>query len=67
MVIYNAVIYTMESEKPIENGCPLEHRSLSELRILLFLERCKRMRDFLYGMAKLVTIQQVLYIRTQRH
>ena len=21
MVIYNAVIYTMESEKPIENGC----------------------------------------------
>ena len=27
--------------KPIENGCPLEHCSLSELRILLFLERCK--------------------------
>ena len=27
--------------KPIENGCPLEHCSLSELRILPFLERCK--------------------------
>lgn len=29
------------ARKPVKKGCPPEHCALSELRILLFLERCK--------------------------